>query len=139
MSGVDNFCFQLANPEGSWLRRFQDWWQRWVLVIPPIFMNGRGMFQYTAGTMPHRRPITVVVGAPVKVRIIAAKAIAVSFDPHSSKNQPHFLSKSLQFTKCISIVFLKVAYFLGGTGARSDSRGSRQGPHGVSSGAQDSL
>ena len=45
----------------------QDWWQRWLFVIPPIFMNGRGMFQYTAGSMPHRRPITVVVGAPVKV------------------------------------------------------------------------
>ena len=61
------YPFQLANPEGSWVRRFQDWWQRWLLVIPPIFMNGRGMFQYTAGSMPHRRPITVVVGAPVKV------------------------------------------------------------------------
>jgi len=68
----ENFVYDqlLANPEGSWVRRFQDWWQRWLLVIPPIFMNGRGMFQYTAGSMPHRRPITVVVGAPIKVSLV---------------------------------------------------------------------
>ena len=67
---------QLANPEGSFVRRLQDWWQRWLFVIPPIFMNGRGMFQYTAGSMPHRRPITVVVGVPVKVfEIIKVRSI----------------------------------------------------------------
>jgi len=32
----------------------------------PIFY-GRGIFTYNAGTLPYRRPLTVVVGDPIRV------------------------------------------------------------------------
>lgn len=35
--------------------------------IPPILMKGRGIFQYTFGLLPRRRPLTTVVGRPIAV------------------------------------------------------------------------
>jgi hypothetical protein len=45
MDIIIQFSFQIANPEGSRVRQFQDWWQRWLSVIPPTFLVGRGVFQ----------------------------------------------------------------------------------------------
>lgn len=36
----------VSNPEGSFLRGFQEWFKKWVTFSPVIF-NGRGLFQYT--------------------------------------------------------------------------------------------
>lgn len=66
----ENFIYgQVPNPEGSMLRRFQDWFERNFAFSPPIFY-GRGIFQYSIGIVPYRKPINVVVGKPIKVEQI---------------------------------------------------------------------
>jgi 2-acylglycerol O-acyltransferase 2 len=45
-------------------------WQRNVqklLTFAPVMVAGRGVFSYSGGMLPHRRPITVVFGAPIAV------------------------------------------------------------------------
>lgn len=37
----------------------------WKFTLP--FMHGRGIFNYDVGLMPYRRPMDIVVGAPIKV------------------------------------------------------------------------
>lgn len=51
---------------GSRLRSFQRWAEKWVGFTPVLFF-GRGVFQYNYGVIPHRKPITVVVGKPINV------------------------------------------------------------------------
>jgi len=46
----------------KWQRRIQK-----VLSVAPLLVAGRGVFSYSGGLMPRRRPITVVVGAPLDV------------------------------------------------------------------------
>ena len=69
---VPCFCFgendlfeQLPNPEGSAVRKVQDWFKANFSFAPPLF-HGRGVFTYNYGLMPRRRPVTLVVGAPIK-------------------------------------------------------------------------
>ncbi len=63
----ENYVYgQAPNPEGSRLRRFQNWFEKKFTFSPPIFY-GRGIFQYTFGLLPHRRPLNVVVGKPIEV------------------------------------------------------------------------
>lgn len=38
----------------------------WKFTLP--FLHGRGIFNYDVGLMPYRRPLNIVVGAPIKVR-----------------------------------------------------------------------
>ncbi|KAK9778446.1 putative diacylglycerol O-acyltransferase [Seiridium cardinale] len=38
----------------------------WKFTLP--FLHGRGIFNYDVGLMPYRRPLNVVVGAPIKVQ-----------------------------------------------------------------------
>ena len=57
---------QLNNPEGSFVRKCQDYLQN-VMGFAPVIFFGRGVFQYNFGIVPHRKPLTVVVGAPIKV------------------------------------------------------------------------
>lgn len=56
-----------TSPPGSRLRRIQDYFKRKMGFAVPIF-TGRGMFNYSFGWLPHRKPIYAVVGKPVKVR-----------------------------------------------------------------------
>ena len=60
---------QVHNPPGSRLRRFQDWYER-LFAYPLPIIYGRGLFQYNLGYVPYRRPVTVVVGAPLHVERI---------------------------------------------------------------------
>ncbi|XP_028172003.1 2-acylglycerol O-acyltransferase 2-like [Ostrinia furnacalis] len=53
-------------PEGTLMRRWHKWVSR-VTGFIPVFPIGRGVFQYSFGILPYRRPITVVVGAPIHV------------------------------------------------------------------------
>merc|ERR1712196_370913 len=46
----------------KWQRRIQR-----VLSVAPLLVAGRGVFSYSGGLIPHRRPISVVVGAPIDV------------------------------------------------------------------------
>ena len=44
----------------------QDYLQN-VMGFAPVVFFGRGIFQYNFGIIPHRRPMTLVVGAPIQV------------------------------------------------------------------------
>jgi len=63
----ESFIFdQVQNPEGSWIRKAQDYLQH-IIGFAPVLFIGRGIFQYSFGILPYRKPITVVVGAPIEV------------------------------------------------------------------------
>lgn len=57
---------QVPNPPGSKLRRCQEAFKK-ITGVAPIVVNGRGLFQYSFGFIPKRRPLTTVIGAPIKV------------------------------------------------------------------------
>ncbi|XP_077987282.1 2-acylglycerol O-acyltransferase 1-like [Glandiceps talaboti] len=65
--GETDIYEQVPNPEGSLLRKLQLNLQRFLGFAPPIF-SGRGIFNYTFGIIPRRRPINTVVGAPIPVK-----------------------------------------------------------------------
>jgi 2-acylglycerol O-acyltransferase 2 len=52
--------------EISWLRELQNKMQAKMGFAIPFF-HGRGVFTYNWGILPWRRPLTVVVGAPIEV------------------------------------------------------------------------
>lgn len=56
---------QVPNPPGSRLRYWQEMFKR-ITGVAPIVVNGRGIFQYSFGFVPRRRPLNTVVGAPIK-------------------------------------------------------------------------
>ncbi|KFW85520.1 2-acylglycerol O-acyltransferase 2, partial [Manacus vitellinus] len=55
------------NPRGSWLRWIQHRLQRVMGISLPLF-HARGIFQYSFGFVPYRRPICTVVGKPIPVQ-----------------------------------------------------------------------
>lgn len=57
--GENDVYDQLANPEGSKLRVVQNALQK-ILAIPPCLFIGRGIFQYSFGIVPFRKPIYVL-------------------------------------------------------------------------------
>jgi len=70
---VPVFCFgendlyrQLDNPDGSMVRRLQNWGKR-VLGFSMPLINGRGIINYDFGLLPHRTHLRTVVGAPIDV------------------------------------------------------------------------
>ena len=44
----------------KWQRRIQR-----LVTFAPLLVQGRGVFSYSSGLVPHRRPITTVVGSPI--------------------------------------------------------------------------
>ncbi|KAL3277965.1 hypothetical protein HHI36_013305 [Cryptolaemus montrouzieri] len=50
----------------SKLKEYQEFVRK-VVGIAPIISIGRGIFQYRFGMVPHRRPITMLVGPPIDV------------------------------------------------------------------------
>ncbi len=64
--GENDLFRQADNPEGSLLRKFQEWFETVTAFTPPVFY-GRGIFQYSLGFVPRRLPLTVVIGAPIPV------------------------------------------------------------------------
>ena len=64
----------VPNPEGSMIRRVQDYLQNAVGFAPVLF-TGRGIFQYNFGIVPRRKPLTVVVGAPINVEKVANPSV----------------------------------------------------------------
>ncbi|KAM7235997.1 hypothetical protein CapIbe_013183 [Capra ibex] len=65
--GENDIYEQVENSPGSWLRWFQDQLHKSIRGSIPVFY-GRGIFQYSFGLMPYRRPITTVVGKPIEVQ-----------------------------------------------------------------------
>uniref|UniRef100_A0A8C5MM75 Acyltransferase n=1 Tax=Leptobrachium leishanense TaxID=445787 RepID=A0A8C5MM75_9ANUR len=64
--GENELFDQVENPKGSWLRAIQERLQKLMGVAFPLF-HARGVFQYSFGLMPYRRPVCTVVGKPIKV------------------------------------------------------------------------
>ncbi|XP_026767967.3 2-acylglycerol O-acyltransferase 1 isoform X1 [Pangasianodon hypophthalmus] len=64
--GENELFDQMENPVGSALRRVQDRLQRIMGVALPLF-HARGVFQYSFGLLPYRKPIHTVVGRPISV------------------------------------------------------------------------
>ncbi|XP_055279686.1 2-acylglycerol O-acyltransferase 2-like [Moschus berezovskii] len=64
--GDNNLYAHAKNSPGFWWKWFSDQlFEKLGLTIPLFY--GRGVFQYTFGFMPYRRPITTVVGKPIEV------------------------------------------------------------------------
>ncbi|KAM7541660.1 hypothetical protein Aperf_G00000046664 [Anoplocephala perfoliata] len=60
--GETNGYDQVANPEGSRLRKLQNWFTRVSTVAPVLF--------YSTRIIPYRRPIAVVIGRPIMCKRI---------------------------------------------------------------------
>ncbi|XP_003784955.1 2-acylglycerol O-acyltransferase 1 [Otolemur garnettii] len=67
--GENELFKQINNPEGSWLRTVQEKLQKMMGFALPLF-HARGVFQYSFGLMPYRKPIHTVVGRPIPVHQI---------------------------------------------------------------------
>jgi len=65
--GENDLFLQIDNPEGSWIRKLQIKMKKICGYSPPLF-HGRGIFNYTFGIMPYRKPIYTVVGKPIRVQ-----------------------------------------------------------------------
>lgn len=57
--GETDLFNQADNPDGSALRRFQETVKR-LVGFSPAFFYGRGIFNYSFGFLPHRKPINTV-------------------------------------------------------------------------------
>lgn len=64
--GENDIFNQADNPKGSTIRQFQTIMKRILGFSPPAFY-GRGVFNYTFGLLPFRKPINTVLGAPIPV------------------------------------------------------------------------
>jgi len=64
--GENDLFKQADNPAGSGLRHFQETFKKIFGFAPPLFY-GRGIFNYTLGLLPFRKPINTVVGRPIEV------------------------------------------------------------------------
>ncbi|KAM7345937.1 2-acylglycerol O-acyltransferase 2-like [Cochliomyia hominivorax] len=58
---------QVANPPESLLFKVQTFVKK-LTGVSPLIVLGRGIFQYSFGFLPFRKPITQVVGAPIEVK-----------------------------------------------------------------------
>ncbi|KAI0014287.1 diacylglycerol acyltransferase-domain-containing protein [Xylariaceae sp. FL0662B] len=64
--GENNLYDQLQPAEHPLVHKIQIFVLKvWKFTVP--FLHGRGIFNYDVGLMPYRRPLNVVVGAPIKV------------------------------------------------------------------------
>ncbi len=62
--GETDLYEQVENPQGSKLRALQERLQTKLGFALPL-VKGRGVFNYRAGLLPHRKAIDAVVGAPI--------------------------------------------------------------------------
>ncbi|NXL65230.1 MOGT2 acyltransferase, partial [Chordeiles acutipennis] len=65
--GENDLFEQVRNPKGSWLRQLQHRLQQIMGISLPLF-HARGIFQYSFGLIPYRRPVYTVVGRPIPVQ-----------------------------------------------------------------------
>ncbi|CAL1573942.1 unnamed protein product [Knipowitschia caucasica] len=65
--GENEVFEQVDNSRGTWLRWTQERLQGIMGISLPLF-HARGIFQYSFGLMPYRKPIHTVVGRPIRVK-----------------------------------------------------------------------
>ncbi|XP_014672218.1 PREDICTED: 2-acylglycerol O-acyltransferase 1-like [Priapulus caudatus] len=96
--GENDVFDQTENPEGSLLRNIQNVLTKYLGFAPPIF-HGRGVFNYTFGLLPFRKPVTTIVGKPIdlekveepdnelvdKTHDIYTRALCRLFDDHKAE------------------------------------------------------
>uniref|UniRef100_A0A0K0CYP3 Acyltransferase n=1 Tax=Angiostrongylus cantonensis TaxID=6313 RepID=A0A0K0CYP3_ANGCA len=63
--GENDVYDQYESPRGSSMREIQLLIKKKFGFFPPL-MRGRGIFNHSFGILPHRRPITTIVGAPIR-------------------------------------------------------------------------
>ncbi len=64
--GENSLFDTLYYPPNSLGRKLQEFVRKKLGFATPIFY-GRGMFNYSFGILPHRRPVVVVVGKPIRI------------------------------------------------------------------------
>ncbi|XP_003703046.1 2-acylglycerol O-acyltransferase 2-A [Megachile rotundata] len=64
--GETDIYDQVYGPEGSRLKKIQHYIRKYI-GLAPILLKGRGFFQYSFGIIPHRKPVTIVVGSPLEL------------------------------------------------------------------------
>ncbi|KAM6970668.1 2-acylglycerol O-acyltransferase 1-like [Aplochiton taeniatus] len=64
--GENDIYNQVRNPQGSVVRAFQEGMRKTLGFSLPLFY-ARGVFQYSFGLLPFRKPIYTVVGKPIAV------------------------------------------------------------------------
>ncbi|CAI2352769.1 unnamed protein product [Caenorhabditis sp. 36 PRJEB53466] len=64
--GENDVYKQIDNPEGSVLRKMQEWGKKKTGISLPL-IYGRGYFQMALGLLPINTSVDVVVGAPIPV------------------------------------------------------------------------
>ncbi|KAJ3589158.1 hypothetical protein NHX12_010006 [Muraenolepis orangiensis] len=64
--GENEVFDQVGNERGTWLRAIQERLQAVMGISLPLF-HARGVFQYSFGVLPYRKPIHTVVGRPIRV------------------------------------------------------------------------
>lgn len=62
--GENDIYEQYDNKKGSYIWRYQKWFQRITGFTVPL-AHARGIFNYNAGFIPFRHPIVAVVGKPI--------------------------------------------------------------------------
>lgn len=65
--GETDLFNQLDNPEGSVIRRIQEWLKGITGIAFPIPL-GRGFLQYSFGMVPLRKHVSTIVGRPIEVK-----------------------------------------------------------------------
>ncbi|XP_003745579.1 2-acylglycerol O-acyltransferase 2 [Galendromus occidentalis] len=79
--GENDIFYQSPSDSESTVRKIQVALTRMLGFSPPIF-HGRGVFQYTWGFIPFRKPIYTVIGAPIHVKKNADPSIEEIQDLH---------------------------------------------------------
>ena len=78
----ENDLFDQVSPESApWLRRLQLRMQKQMGFAVPLFF-GRGIFNYSLGLLPQRRPIHVVVGKPIDVPQAVGEPLPAEIDKY---------------------------------------------------------
>ncbi|KAK0413315.1 hypothetical protein QR680_006731 [Steinernema hermaphroditum] len=77
--GENDAYVQSENPRGSPLRKLQVWIKDKFGLCPPL-ITGASLFPYRMGVLPLRRPITSVVGAPIRVEQVEGEPTQKQID-----------------------------------------------------------
>ncbi|GFN89091.1 2-acylglycerol o-acyltransferase 2 [Plakobranchus ocellatus] len=80
--GENDLFDQVPNQQGSKVRRLQNFMTH-LLGFSPALFHGRGIFNYTFGLLPYRKPVHTVIGAPLAVEKVESPSSEQIEDLHS--------------------------------------------------------